>query len=93
MLQVSARDTYFFTKKYVVPLMTKYIQCSSSVFIRRGKKWRKKEEINENIANDRVPAKDTFCLRSQYCTKEVGCICVENKSICLVFMLLECVWE
>lgn len=87
MLQVSVRGTY------VVPLMMKYIHCSGSVLIERGENGGKKEEIHENSIDDRVPARDTFCLWSQYHTKEMGCICVENKSICLMCVLLVCVWE
>lgn len=54
------------------------------------KKCSKKEEILENITNDRVPARHTFCLWSQNCTE---CIYVENKSICLVCVLMACVWQ
>lgn len=88
MLQVSIGDTY---NKYV-PWMMKYIQYSDSVSTKREKKWRKNEETNENITNDRIPAR-VFCLWSQSCTKEMGCIRVESKSICWACVLLVHVWN
>lgn len=88
MLQISIGDTY---NKYV-PQMMKYIHYSVSVSTEREKLLRKREETNENATNDRVPARG-FCLWSQSCTKEMGCICVESKSICLVCVFLVHVWE
>lgn len=72
--------------------MMKYIHYSDSVSTEREKIQRKREETNENTTNGRVPARD-LCLWSQSRTKEMGCICVENKSICLVCVLLVRVWE
>lgn len=86
MLQIFIGDT--FNKN--VPRMMKYIHYSVSVLAEREKIQRKKEETNENTTNDRVPARG-FCLWSQSYTKEMRCICVESKSICLVCMLLVCV--
>lgn len=89
MLQVSARKTYLYTNRYVGPLMIKYIHNSGSVLI----KLKEGNKLEYSITNDRVAAKDTFCLWSQYCTEEMGCICVESRSVCLVCVLLACVWE